>query len=323
MTKLTFHPLGNADTTLIELANDEKVLFDYADRKDPDEPSDLRCDLPAELRKILERDERDAFDVVAFTHLDKDHYQGASQFFHLDHAQKYQGDDRIKIKTLWVPAAVITETSLEEDEARVLQREARHRLREGYGVRVFSRPQRLADWLKKNNLSVDDRAHLITDAGETVPGYSKPDAGVEFFVHSPFAKRLDDDTLEDRNEDSLVVQATFLVGGTETKVLLTADTPFEMLQEIVAISKQQGNADRLEWDVAKLPHHFHSGVGKPWASGPSSNSDGRRWSCAASSSGLRPARPARRSPAAPCLRYCRRHSLTVCRATFSRLAVSD
>ena len=31
MPKLTFYPLGNADTCLIDLADGRKVLFDYAD----------------------------------------------------------------------------------------------------------------------------------------------------------------------------------------------------------------------------------------------------------------------------------------------------
>lgn len=47
-----------------------------------------------------------------------------SDFFYLEHAKKYQNGDRIKIKELWVPAAMITEEG-SEDEARILQSEAR------------------------------------------------------------------------------------------------------------------------------------------------------------------------------------------------------
>jgi hypothetical protein len=56
--------------------------------------------------------------VVAFTHLDKDHIGGASDFFYLEHATKYQDKNRIEIKTLWVPAAAIVEEGT-EDEARI------------------------------------------------------------------------------------------------------------------------------------------------------------------------------------------------------------
>ena len=79
--------------------------------------------------------------------------------------------------------------------------------------------------------------------------------GVEFFVHSPFAKRLDETNVEDRNGDSIVMQATFLIGQVETKVLLMADTVQDSLSDIVEITKYHGREKRLEWDVAKLPHH--------------------------------------------------------------------
>jgi len=115
MPQITFFNLGCADTTRIDLANGKKVLFDYADRRDPSDEDDLRCDLPTELREDL--GDRDSFDVVAFTHLDNDHYDGATEFFYFEHIKKYQGDvdgePRIKMDMLWVPAAVITErTSL-------------------------------------------------------------------------------------------------------------------------------------------------------------------------------------------------------------------
>jgi len=132
----------------------KKILFDYANTRDPEDHEDLRCDLPALLQDKLLSADRDFFDVVAFTHLDEDHYKGATEFFWLDHARRYQGGDRIKINTLWVPAAVITETSLDKHEARILQKEARHRFKEGTGIRVFSRPDRLRKWCEENG--VDD-----------------------------------------------------------------------------------------------------------------------------------------------------------------------
>lgn len=116
MPKITFYPLGNADSTLIDLRNGEKLLFDYANRRDADDKNDKRIDLPAELRKDLGT--RDYYDVVAFTHLDQDHYDGTSEFFYLDHDKAYQGKvdgkSRIKINIMWVPAAVITEELDEE-----------------------------------------------------------------------------------------------------------------------------------------------------------------------------------------------------------------
>src|SRR5207237_484584 len=80
------------------------------------------------------------------------------------------------------------------------------------------------EWLNSRGLTLESRSHLITDAGQLVPGFSLAEHGVEFFVHSPFASRQDDGTFVDRNTCSLVMQAVFDVLGRQTKLLLAADT---------------------------------------------------------------------------------------------------
>ena len=254
MHTVTFYPLGNADSYLIELEKGKKLLFDFANKRDPEDKSDRRIDLAAELRSVLESADRDEFDVVAFTHADDDHIHGASEFFYLEHAEKYQSDERIKIGELWVPAAMILEDGL-DDDARVLRMEARHRLIQGEGIRVFSRPEALADWLAEKNISLDSRRHLITNAGSVVPGFTKEADGIEFFAHSPFSKYCDEGEI-DRNTACLVLHATFDTG---TKFLLTADTEYEGWQDIVTITRGHKNEARLAWDILKIPHHCSYG----------------------------------------------------------------
>jgi hypothetical protein len=254
MPTITLYPLGNADCCRIDLQGGEQLLFDYADMRCIDDATDKRIDLATELRKDLKAAKRDYFEVVAFTHLDSDHITGSSTFFHLRHAQKYQGEDRIKINELWVPAFVITEESC-TGEAAIIQSEARYRLKQGDGIRVFSRPAKLEKWLNANGLTLASRQHLITDAGQLVPGFSTMTQGVEFFVHSPFATHQNNGTFIDRNDNSLVVQATFLADGKETKLILAADSTYDVLTEIANITKSKKRETRLEWDVFKLPHH--------------------------------------------------------------------
>lgn len=252
---LTFHPLGNADCTRIDFADGKKMLLDYADMRIDGDDYDKRCDLPEELRKDLKAAGRDSYDVVCFTHLDDDHCCGASDFFWFEHAKKYQGEGRIRIKELWVPAAAILEVGC-EDCARVIREEAKYRLRKGEGIRVFSRPAKLKQWLEDNGLSFESRAHLITDAGQYVPGWSKFNSErAEFFVHSPFAWRLNENEVIDRNEDSVVFQATFLEGGRETYALFMSDINYDTISEIVDTTRWHGRDDRLLWDVFKIPHH--------------------------------------------------------------------
>jgi hypothetical protein len=252
MHKLIFFPLGNADCIRIELESGKQLLLDYADVKNHDDADDKRIDLPEQLRKDL--GDRKSYDIVAFTHLDDDHVRGSSDFFYFDHAIRYQSEDRIKIDELWVPAATIIEDGV-EDCARVIRQEARHRLREGRGIRVFSRPELLRRWLENQGITLESRAHLITDAGCLIPGWSKEADGVEFFVHSPFATRLDDRSFVDRNNDSLVLHGTFIVDGVETRVLFGADMEHQSLSDVVSITRYHDREERLENDIIKLPHH--------------------------------------------------------------------
>ena len=220
-------------------------------RKSNDD-DDSRIDLPVALRDDLDAAGKDSYDVVAFTHADKDHINEFSEFFYLEHAKKYQDSDRIKIETLWVPAAVILEKTSNEDH-RILRAEARHRLKEGKGIRVFSKPDLLEKWLEDEGLTLKSRKNLITNAGQIVPGFDKSSEGVEFFVHAPFSESIDDDIV--RNDAALVVQATFEYGGEDTKLILGADIDYEVWENIVQITQYYGRNERLEWDVFKISHH--------------------------------------------------------------------
>jgi hypothetical protein len=252
---VTFFPLGNADGALIDLADKRKILVDFGNEGDPDDPDDLRCDLAAELRTDLRKAGRDYLDVVCFTHVDDDHCKGTGEFFWLQHAPKYQGSGRIKIKQMWVPACAITEEGL-TDDSRLVRQEARHRLREGKDILIFSRAERLKEWMAENGIDYESRTHLFVDAGKPVPGYSTsgPEQ-VEFFVHCPFAWRQDENTVIDRNGDSIVFQATFKEGFSTSYALFASDVDHEVLSQIVETTRKHGRDDRLLWDLMKLPHH--------------------------------------------------------------------
>lgn len=255
VAKVHLFPLGNADTLRLDLADGRKILVDYADMLCRDDDDDLRCDLPQELRRDLSKARRNYYDAVCISHLDEDHIKGFGDFFWLKHAKAYQDDERIHINELWVPAAAVLEDGLDGD-ARLVRAEARHRLKEGRGVLVFSRPTQLKAWMEKNGIDFETRKHLIVDAGKFVPGYTKEGpAQAEFFVHSPFAWRLDEATLIDRNQDSIVMQVTFREGGNDTYAFLGSDVDYESISAIVQVTRKKRNDDRLQWDLMKLSHH--------------------------------------------------------------------
>jgi beta-lactamase superfamily II metal-dependent hydrolase len=258
MHRLTFYPEGNADAFVIRLSGGKQLIFDYADRRDPKDKDDKRCDLPAELRKELAADKRKHYDVAVFTHLDQDHYDGMTKFFYLEHDTDYQGEvdgkERVKMDVMWVPAAVLTE-KLEEEESKVIQKEAWYRLKNKKGILVFSRPDSLKEAIEKKGIKFDDVKHLIIDAGRLVPSFTQKEDGVEFWVHSPHASRQNDDEVVIRNDHAIVLLAAFVVGGVETKVQLFADVKHHIIGDIVSVTRYRKRDHRLEWDVFKIAHH--------------------------------------------------------------------
>ena len=279
MVTLTFFNLGCADTCRINLRDGRRMLIDYANMRDPNDDSDKRCDLPKLLSDDLKEAKLKGYTVVAFTHLDDDHVKGASEFFEFDHADKYKGGDRKKIETMWVPAAAITETNL-KDDAWTIRQESRHRLIKGYGIRVFSRPERLKDFLEENGLTIEERKGCFVDAGKLVPDFKLDTDGVEFFVHSPHAKRTDERGVEDRNGDSIVFQARFSEGGMITDAFFASDVDHEVLGEIVDITKHYNNHDRLHWNVYKLPHHCsYTAIGQEKGEDKTEPTEQIEWLC--------------------------------------------
>ena len=253
MVKVTFYPLGNADCCLIRLNSGALFVLDYADMHNPIDKGDKRIPLRQNFKEDIGWPDQKEVDVLAITHGDNDHVKGIPDAFWLEHAQKYQGNDRVKFKELWVPAALIVEEG-SEDDTKIVRAEARHRFLAKKGIRVFARPEHLRDWLKERGKKLEHYTDLITDAGRLVPGWTLNRDGIEFFVHSPFAERTQQGLL-DRNDNCLVMQAVIRVDGRDTRFLITADSVAENWERIVSITDKHGNRHRLEWDIFKVPHH--------------------------------------------------------------------
>ncbi len=251
---ITFYPLGNAETCLLELNDGAKILFDFAHMR-TDATDDLRYDIKEALSSIKE------FEVVMFSHAHEDHVKGASEFFYLEHAKKYQSDKRAQIKELWVSAAFLLDTDLEnQSDAKIIRNEARHRLKNANGIKIFADPDTLKDWLEDQEIDYYDVKHLIIHAGETISisGYEDE---IEIFVHAPFSD--DSEEVQDKNDPSIVMQVRLFNDEAETNILITGDTPYTVLDKIVDISIEQENEDRLTWDIYDIPHHCsHTGLNK-------------------------------------------------------------
>jgi len=252
LPKAIFYPSGNADTCLIQLKNNRRIIFDYANNYDAENDDCKYIDLESEIRKAVGNEKK--VTVLAISHLDRDHYRKVSDLFWLEYAEKYQGDDRIKIETLWVPAALILEEGSVKEEGRIIRAEARYRLKEGKGIRVFSNPNALDDWLEREGIAPEDRKNLITHAGNPAPEFDLAKDGVEFFVHSPFSVTGDEGEVV-RNDSAIFMHVTFEVEEEQTCLILSADCPHEILDAIIRATKKHGNEARLVSDINNVAHH--------------------------------------------------------------------
>ena len=258
---VTFYPVGNGDTVQIVLMNDRRILFDSCHRPKGEDDETPEIDLQARLRSELKAAGRDYFDVVAFTHADSDHIQGSTEFFELQHATKYQGNGRIKIRSLWLPAAMLLEEANDDqqsDEFVLVRQEGRYRLLEGKDILVFSKPQALMDWLvpklKERGEPPNARDQFFVNAGTLVPGFTLGVDNAEFFCHSPFIKHCDDGDII-RNSAALVFNVRFRSGDTVYDFLEVGDATWEDLEDIVCTTRFHKNDDRLKWDLFNIPHH--------------------------------------------------------------------
>lgn len=260
--KILFYPVGNGDTSQIILMDGRRFLFDFHHRAIGEKEDSPHIDLNKRLLDELKASDKKNIDVFAITHTDMDHIAGAVDFFELRYADKYQGEDRIKIDTLWVPAVVLLDrVAIDErkDDFAIWKKEAWHRLMEGKGIRVFSKPAELmkilAAKLEEKNLPANARDKLFVEAGQLVKDFTLESDGIEFFCHSPFADHEEDGTTVEHNEESLIFQVRIKVGNTATDFLQCGDTTWEMLEHIVKITQHFKKEERLRWHLYNIPHH--------------------------------------------------------------------
>lgn len=260
MHTISFYPVGNGDCSQIVLDNGKRILLDYRQHTNGTDPSKPEINLSVSLQSELKASKRDNFDVVAFTHADRDHIEGCTEFFELRHADKYQGDGRVKIDELWVPAAMLLEKADIDEQSNefvIIRQEARHRLKEGSGIKVFSKPKELVDWMVSVDIDPESRSHLFVDAGTVVDTFQLGTDGVEFFCHSPYMKHCDDNgaSKEIRNEASLIFNIRFNYNGNTHDMLAVGDSTCEVLADIVNVTEYHKRSDRLEWNLFNIPHH--------------------------------------------------------------------
>ena len=259
MHTIYFYPVGNGDCSQIILDNDKRILMDFRQHPNGIDKNKPEIDLSSILKEDLKNAKRDYFDVVVFTHADKDHIEGSTEFFQLDHTEKYQGSGRIKMNEVWVPATMVLESATNDEQSNefvILRNELRHRLKKGSGIKVFSKPDDLVKLLEGYGHSESKIDKLTVGAGNLVDTFDIVADGVEFFCHSPYKKHSEDgEGKEIRNEAALIFNIKFKLNNLTYNLFAIGDTTADILADIVNMTEKKERYDRLDWNLFNIPHH--------------------------------------------------------------------
>ena len=125
---VTFFPVGNGDMTLFSTEDKVNFLIDCNIRKESEDDESEMYDCNKYLHDNLESDGKQVYlDAFFLTHSDHDHCRGIEEYFNLCAPSDCE-IDKIRINELCVPARLLVDDNLTNDDAKALKAEAERRL---------------------------------------------------------------------------------------------------------------------------------------------------------------------------------------------------
>jgi len=259
---ITYFPVGNGDTSLIQLSNGFNILIDCnITNASKDESDDTTYDVHNHLLSVLKKEKNVPFvDAFILTHPDEDHCRGFGETFYTGdpstYSDKHKKDGLIRIDELWFTPRIFSPHEKDLcDTAKTIRKEARRRL-QLYQDKKTERKNsgnRLHIIGYTDNPEIKGLDEIITTPGNminSINGSTLKDFSI--FVHAPFKKDTDS-KWADRNDTSVVFQARFDVEEEKNAALVFfgGDSGFEIWEDILKNSKEA----TLSWDIFLAPHH--------------------------------------------------------------------
>ena len=249
-----FWPVGTGDSITIGIHDGVIMQIDLHSLACADDEADPRTPLLDKLIPLLpKRAGKPYLPLFVLTHPDKDHCLGFAELL-----------ERVTIGELWFSPRIFWEYKVDLcDDAVAFRDEARRRVSKtidegglpasGDRVRIIG----YSDLLKEKDFRGFPE-DLLTVPGNTITGLDGVDYAGTFgaFVHAPFK----DDASGERNDTSLAFQITLNRGAATGRALLLGDLCYPTVKKIFQRSEEEGNEDRLEWNVFLAPHHCSKSV---------------------------------------------------------------
>jgi len=264
-TKITFYPVKNGDTNLIEFSDGVKMLIDCKFRSEAEKENDDYNVIDDLLSNKLTTQKHGLPYLNAFvlTHPDQDHCLGfESKFFTGKNPEKEEpsseekDDKLILVGELWYSPRVFAE--YEKDlsaDAKAFKKEVERRMelwknndstknKPGNRIRIIG----YADVDDLEGIP-DDRIAAAGDEISDVDGANR--TKYKFFIHAPFKKSIDGDS---RNETSIVMQISIDADEKKDvgKVFFGGDAEWRVWKQI---QDKTAEDKYLEWNILEAPHH--------------------------------------------------------------------
>ncbi len=263
--KIKFYPVENGDNVLVKLEDLTTIIIDCQfNNCDNDNDDYTTYDVKKDLLKELNRDTYGNLYVDLFinTHPHEDHCKGFENNFYKGDPKDYKGsnrdNDEIIIGELWV-----TQRDFKNDlcnDGSALRREAKRRrkLFEDNSPESNKHGNRIRIIGYDDNDRVTDGLHYVP--GETVNFINgKANSYLSMFIHAPFKSDLiRSSARDDENASSIVLQMQFktgIFGEAKSRFIIAGDADHYVFEKILEKSMNNGNEDKLYWDLFLAPHH--------------------------------------------------------------------
>jgi hypothetical protein len=260
-----YYPVDNADTSLIKLSDKTTIQVDCQIREDEENSDgvkiyDVKKDILKELQK--DSDNNPYLDLFVLSHPHKDHCVGFEGNYYCGDPDDYSDDDRdneeIIIGELWVTQMIFGNDICEQ--AKPIRREAKRRrkLFEDNPDEAKKQGNRLHIIGYNDNDTVVEGLHYVP--GNTVVNINGEDNDyASFFIHAPFKSDLISGKADnDHNSTSIVFQISLKTstdGNIKSRAIFGGDADHYVWEKVKSISEDNGNEDKLKWNLFLAPHH--------------------------------------------------------------------
>lgn len=248
---LTFFPVGNGDTVLIELDN-KTILTDVNYRESAADPDHDDYDFAPDLQKAcLVSPKNFRLSIFVLTHPDVDHLRGFTNLFYCGNPDKYkdrkkEDEKQILIEEMWI-SPYSEHPNYETDDSKPVFKEVNRRValrgtaegeKNGNRIKTLDTESKYRNGSVTSNISWELLAPTPTEAN------IQDEKGSEEHTSS--------------NDSSLVIRWTLKVSEGMTRTILAGDATVEVWDRVWKDYRKK--TDPLNRHILLAPHHCSRGA---------------------------------------------------------------